>query len=114
MCGLSVLLHHGPSIFSTSVTAHEVENGSGPPVGSTHPADRRIAMQGLQMSVLCLLMAAGLAASASVLAQEANSPKILRVDSLLEDCEDEMGSYDNFGCIKFVWAFRLGVEEIAA
>ena len=25
-----------------------------------------------------------------------------------------MGSYDNFGCIKFVWAFRLGVEEIAA
>ena len=59
MCGLSVLLHHGPSIFSTSVTAHEVENGSGPPVGSAHPADRRIAMQGLQIGVLCLLMAAG-------------------------------------------------------
>ena len=26
MCGLSVLLHHGPSSYSTSVTAHDVEN----------------------------------------------------------------------------------------
>ena len=66
-------------------------------------------MQRLRIGVLCLLMAAGLAASASVLAQEHDSQDFDRIDGLLEDCEDETpGSFDHYGCLNYVMGYRNG------
>ena len=74
-------------------------------------------MQRLRIGVLCLLMAAGLAASASVLAQEHDSQDFDRIDGLLEDCEAEPGSWETLSkarvCNSYVMGYRDGTSTAA-
>jgi len=70
-------------------------------------------MQGLRKGVVGLLMAAGLAASASVLAQEADSQNHDRIDRLLEHCEAEEGSWQSVGCAFYVGGYRNGILDTA-
>ena len=65
-------------------------------------------MQGLRIGVVCLLMTAGLLASASVLAQEADSQNVIRIDALLEVCEEENGSLNRLRCLTYVWGYLEG------
>ena len=70
-------------------------------------------MQRLRTGVVGLLMAAGLAASASVLAQEDDSPKTDRIDVLLEGCEAEPGSLQWVGCNLYVKGYTDAVYAAA-
>ena len=64
--------------------------------------------EAMRPGVLCLLMAAGLLASASVLAQEADSQEHLRNDRLRERCEAEPGTNDFTSCLFYVSGYREG------